>query len=132
MMPGSHRQSGFTLLEVLVAVTILAVAMGAVIKVASENARNAAYLRDRTHAHWVASNVMARYRAGMEEPTRGTRRGAVIMAEREWYWQVEIQPRDLDVAGHTLGAVPRIQVTVRDEDDPDVPYLASLTGFLNP
>ncbi|MFP4162049.1 MAG: type II secretion system minor pseudopilin GspI [Ectothiorhodospira sp.] len=126
------RQRGFTLLEVLVAVAVLAVALGAAIKAGSENARNAAYLRDRTHAHWVAQNVLARYRAGLENATPGTREGAEFMAGREWYWRARIQPRELDVAEYTLGPVPRVEVTVRDRDDPDASPLARSTTYLTP
>ncbi|MBK1672917.1 type II secretion system protein GspI [Ectothiorhodospira shaposhnikovii] len=124
-------QRGFTLLEVLVAVAVLAVALGAVIKLGSDNARIAAELRDRTHAHWVASNVMARYRAGLEVPAESVVRGSSMMAEREWYWEARLDPAMLDVGGFELGPVPRIEISVRDRDDPDTSPLARLVGYLN-
>ena len=124
-------QQGFTLLEVLVAVTILAVALGAVIKLGSDNARIAAELRDRTHAHWVASNVMARYRAGLDAPAEAVVRGSSMMAEREWFWEARLDPAMLDVGGFELGPVPRIEISVRDRDDPDASPLARLVGYLN-
>ena len=40
----ARSQSGFTLLEVLVALTILAVALAALVKAGSDHARNSAYL----------------------------------------------------------------------------------------
>ena len=45
------RNSGFTLLEVLVAMTILAVALAALIKGGSDHSRNTLYLQERTLAH---------------------------------------------------------------------------------
>ena len=54
------RVAGFTLLEVLIALAVLALSMGAAIKAASDYTNNQAYLRDRTIAMWVARNVLVR------------------------------------------------------------------------
>lgn len=56
-VPGTRR--GFTLVEVLVAVAVLGIAMAAVIKATAENGANASYLRDKSFAHWIASNQLA-------------------------------------------------------------------------
>ena len=125
-----REQGGFTLLEVLVAVTILAVALGALIKVGSDNAANTVYLRDRTYAHWVALNQVTRYRVGLEEPHRGSRRGTSRMAERDWYWQAELSDAAVTVEGITLEALVRVEVEVRDRDDPDRAPLARVVGYL--
>lgn len=55
----AYRRRGFTLVEVLVAVAVLGIAMAAVIKATAENGANASYLRDKTFAHWIASNKLA-------------------------------------------------------------------------
>lgn len=55
----SGNSGGFTLVEVLVAVAVLAIAMAAIIKATAENGANAGYLRDKTFAHWIASNKLA-------------------------------------------------------------------------
>ncbi|HEX2238999.1 MAG TPA: type II secretion system minor pseudopilin GspI, partial [Gammaproteobacteria bacterium] len=47
---------GFTLLEVLVALAVIAIALASIIKVVGTGAANAGYLRDKTFAHWVAAN----------------------------------------------------------------------------
>ena len=47
---------GFTLLEVLVALAILAISLAVLLKISAQNANNAAYLRDKTFAHWIALN----------------------------------------------------------------------------
>jgi general secretion pathway protein I len=123
-------QGGFTLLEVLVAVVILAVAMGALIKVGSENAANAAYLRDRTHAHWVGMNLLTRYRIGMEPRQIGSREGTSEMGERTWYWRATVSESSVDVEGFTLGGLLRVEVEVRDRDDRDREPLARVVGFI--
>ncbi|MBE9561232.1 MAG: type II secretion system minor pseudopilin GspI [Proteobacteria bacterium] len=81
---------GFTLLEVLVALAILAIAMSAIIKVTSENAENASYLRDKTLAHWVAMNVLTEIQVRKEWPSIGRKEGIVKMAERKWYWFLKV------------------------------------------
>ncbi|MDM8566635.1 type II secretion system minor pseudopilin GspI [Candidatus Halobeggiatoa sp. HSG11] len=78
------------MLEVLVALAILAIAMSAVIKVTSENAENAGYLRDKTLAHWVAMNVITEIQVQGKWPKIGIKKGVVKMAEHKWYWLLEI------------------------------------------
>ncbi|HHB91801.1 MAG TPA: type II secretion system protein GspI [Thioploca sp.] len=85
-----NRYKGFTLLEVLVALAILAITLSAIIKVTAENAENASYLRDKTLAHWVAMNVLTEIRVRGEWPNLGTREGISEMAERKWYWFLKI------------------------------------------
>ena len=90
------RQRGFTLLEVLVAMTVLAIGLGAVIKVAAESASNTGYLRDQTLALWVARNQINEQLLDREFPATGSRKGSVSMAERDWRWQLEISDTDDD------------------------------------
>ena len=71
-MTRSARQRGFTLLEVLVALAVVAIALGAGIKAAGSNIDNAAYLRDRTLAHWVAMNKLAEMETMKKFPSPGT------------------------------------------------------------
>lgn len=95
-------QSGFTLMEVLVAVAILGIALAAAIRVGSQAAGNTVELRERAHAGWVADNVLARVTSGME-PLRGPERrdGRMEMAGREWPWELRAEtaepPLDLGV-----------------------------------
>mgnify|MGYP001825921208 CR=1 FL=1 len=84
------RHTGFTLLEVLVALAVLAIAMGAVIKVSATNSSNAAYLKEKTIAHWVAMNKVNELRLTDDWPSIGTKKDTEIMAGEEWRWQMKI------------------------------------------
>lgn len=116
-------QRGFTLLEVLVALTIVAIAMGALIKVAGEQAVNAAYLRDRTLAHWVGMNVVAEYQLAEQWPETGRSQGEQVMAQRDWYWRAQISETPDE-------AVRRLDLTVHAEEGSAAPVLATLAAFL--
>jgi general secretion pathway protein I len=84
------RLYGFTLLEVLVALAVLAIAMAAVIKVSVTNTSNTIYLKEKTIAHWVAVNKANEIRATGNWPSTGHKKGNVFMAKQEWRWQVKV------------------------------------------
>jgi general secretion pathway protein I len=122
-----RHNRGFTLLEVLVALAVLALALGAGIKAAGSNVENTAYLRDRTFAHWVAMNKLAEMETMHKFPSPGTtERGTMLMAEHEWHWTVQTTlVRDLEP--YQFGTA-NIEVR-RNEDDKST--LATLTAAYN-
>ena len=50
-------QRGFTLIEVLAALVIVALGMIAAIQAVTQAARNGTYLREKTLAHWIATGI---------------------------------------------------------------------------
>ena len=82
-------QRGFTLIEVLVALAIIAIALGALLSTSGSQASSAGYLKQKTLAHWVAMNELTRLNAEKRFPDLGKARGSVEMAGVEWYWQRE-------------------------------------------
>jgi len=118
------KAAGFTLLEVLVALAVLALSMGAVIKATSDYTNNQSYLRDRTMAIWVARNVLVQFQVEREWPDVGERKGTQEMGNREWRW--------LAVTSQTDEADLRrldVEVFPIDSEDDDSP-LSVLSGFL--
>ena len=79
-------QSGFTLIEVMVALTIIAIALGALLSTSGTQASSAAYLKQKTLAHWVAANELTQIRISKEFPDLGDKKGSTEMANKEWYW----------------------------------------------
>ena len=88
-------QAGFTLVEILVAVTILAISMGALISSSTGFVKDAALLRDRYIASLVAQNRIAEMRLELRLesslPNLGTDYGAVQMAGNNWKWETTTQ-----------------------------------------
>lgn len=119
-----HLQQGFTLLEVLVALAVLALAMGAVIKATSDYTANQSYLRDRTLAMWVARNVLVQYQVTGQWLSVGERKGTQEMGDQEWRWLARISQTE-------ESELRRLDVEVYpvDSDDDENP-VSVLSGFL--
>lgn len=117
----SRRSAGFTLLEVLVAVAVLGIALAAVIKASSEMTANAADLRDRTLANWVAGNVVTELHINRAWEAE-THDGTAVMGDREWVWEAEISTTPNP-------ALRRVDVRVFTDESADNP-VALLSGLL--
>ena len=57
-----RQASGFTLVEVMVALAVVAVALPALLLTLSQQIDGLRYLEDRSHAQWVAANRLAELR----------------------------------------------------------------------
>jgi general secretion pathway protein I len=102
-----HR--GFTLIEVLVALAIVAIGMAAVMGALTSSANTISYLRDKTFAQWVALNQIANLRLSGQQPPTGNSDGDTDFAGRSWHWRQEV------VATQVPG-VERIDISVRPAD----------------
>ena len=83
-------QQGFTLLEVLVALSIIAITLGALIKTSSDQTASVDYLKQKTIAHWVAMNELNKLLLEKQWPSVGKSKDSTEMARHEWFWQREV------------------------------------------
>ncbi len=119
-MSSISKKQGFTLLEVLVALAVIAIGLAAVMKVSIENAENARYLRDKTLAHWVAMNVLTEIQIREESPKLDE--GTAMMAAREWVWVLKVsETMDKDLR--------RLNIEVYYNSKEEEP-IAVLVGFM--
>lgn len=118
---------GFTLIEVLVALAIVAIGMAAVLEALTSSANTAVYLQDKTLAEWVALNRIATVRLSGNVPTAGTSNDDIDYAGRSWEWQQKVT--DLP----KIPGMVQIEVNVRpanSQSSDDRGWYASATGFM--
>ncbi len=117
--------AGFTLVEVMVALLIVAMAVSALLNNMMGNVDNTAYLRDKSIAHWVALNQLELERIrNKSSNTLLTKEqtGTEEMAGREWYWTIKPVLNKGDWAGFA-------QLTITVSDSPEADALVTLVGI---
>lgn len=82
-----RRIRGMTLLEVMVALFIFAMAGTAVMKAATEHLSSVGDIEEVTFATWVASNRLNQIKLTTQWPPQNNQKGSTEMADRTWYWQ---------------------------------------------
>jgi len=86
----SVQKSGFTLIEVMLAMAVFAIAGVALLGVADNNYRHISHLEEQMFANWVASNQLVEVSLDKTWPPKNNRKGKVEMAGRTWYWQQKV------------------------------------------
>jgi general secretion pathway protein I len=84
------KQAGFTLIEVLIAVIILAIALIAVVKNTTLSASETSYLQQRSIAHWAAMDIMSQAQSGLIhiDQSGNNQNGTVTQLGQQWHWQL--------------------------------------------
>ncbi len=115
-------QRGFTLLEVLVALVIVALGLMAAFGQVNQSVTTASRLRDKTIAHWVAMNEMTRLRLQGEFPATGSRSDEVEMARMTWRYTVKVVKTE-------MANFRRVDISVSFADSPDS-VVTTVSGLL--
>lgn len=83
-------QRGFTLIEVMVALAVAALALGAVAAAISQMVESATAMERRTYASWIAQNRIAEMRLANVVPEVSEDSDQVEYAGREWTWHATV------------------------------------------
>lgn len=112
---------GFTLVEVLVALAVLAIALAAVLRAMGQAIDLSTALSQRTVALWAAEERATDHRLRGDWPALDTTDGKMEFGDREWRWQEKVSTTPLE-------ELRRLEIEIRTPDSPDI--LARLTVFL--
>jgi len=120
------RNRAFTLVEVMVALAVVAIAVPALLLTLSQQIDGTRYLQDRIQAQWIAAIRLAELR--LVAAAKGTLQTGLItgseeMAGRIWYWWSESE-------GTQVPGFFRYEVTVSDSEDGFTTPLHVLDGYV--
>ncbi|MBE9539129.1 MAG: type II secretion system minor pseudopilin GspI [Proteobacteria bacterium] len=125
--PARKHSRGFTLVEVMVALAVVAIALPALMFSLHQQIDGTLYLRDKSIAHIVAANKLAEVRImakAKEQLLKGKDGGTTTLADRDWDWQ-------LNSAETELPNFYRVEINVSAVGvEPGAP-LYTLVGFLS-
>ena len=82
---------GFTLIEVIIAIAIIAIALISLIEATSIYVRNTTILYDKVVSHWVASNILNELLLKNSFPNKIEKQGEEIMVGQKWPWKVKVK-----------------------------------------
>jgi general secretion pathway protein I len=120
--PASSR--GFTLVEVLVALTVVALGLTALMVAVSGTARTSGYLRDKTIAQWIALNRLTQVRLMVNKLGDNQDTGQLDFAGRKWHYDT----RYFDTQFQSMKRV-EVRVYLGDANTKSNP-IAQSTGFM--
>lgn len=83
------KQQGMTLLEVMVALVIFAMAGLTVLKTTAQQANSLGRLEEKTFALWIAENQQAVMRLEKQWPQTQWVTGEVTFAGSQWFWRIQ-------------------------------------------
>ena len=125
--PEVRPAAGFTLVEVMVALAVVAIALPALLVSLYQHTDNIGYLRDKSVAQMIASNKLEELRIlarATERLLNGKDSGAASMADRDWYWWVDSKPTQVD-------QFYRIEIEVAASEEQRDQPLISLVAFMS-
>jgi general secretion pathway protein I len=112
-----NKQQGFSLLEILIAFSILALSLGILLKIFSAGVNTAVVAEDYTAAVQIAEGLMAK--TGVEKPLLAGQEAG--LENDKFYWRVVVSPFEFNPENTDVTAITailfKIKVTVSWGDD---------------
>lgn len=116
-----RRLHGFTLIEVMVALVIIAISLTGMAVTMGGMLNNATTLRERTYASWIAQNKIIEMRVANVVPDVGATSGEIEYANAFWNWRAEVSESGVE-------NLYRVDVEISRPGSTDP--VRTVTGFL--
>jgi len=120
-MTTSRRPTGFTLLEVMIALAVFAISAIALLSQSNQGISQTLYLEEKSYALWIAENKLTELRLDEDWPPLGEKQDSVSQFDREWSIKTS-------VSSTGEKSLRRIEVEVSRAEDTG--NLSSLRGYI--
>ena len=131
------RTRGFTLIEVMVALAIAAIALAGIAAAVSQMIDASSSMRERTYASWIAQNKIAELRLANVVPEVSESSGDLMFAGIEWEWTATISETGVenlyrvDVEVSYAGSDAVIRTVTGFIGEPGIPGQGNLIWGIN-
>lgn len=85
-----NKQRAFTLIEVMLAMAVFAIAGVALLGATDANLTGMSRIEDQTLAQWVAANQLVEANLVQQWPPQNNKKGEQALAGITWYWQQKV------------------------------------------
>ena len=119
-----RRTHGFTLVEVLVALVVVALGLTALMVAVNGTARTSGFLRDKSLAQWIALNRLSEVRLNVTKFGQNTDTGELDFGSRKWHYDTRYF--DTSIASMKRVVVRVYKGDAKTKGNP----LAQAVGFL--
>jgi general secretion pathway protein I len=84
------KQAAFTLIEVLLALAVIAIALTALLKATAQNIEHTHRIKEKTISHWVAMQGVTMIQLNLVQinPSQETTQATTMLGQR-WYWRAK-------------------------------------------
>lgn len=117
----NNKNLGFTLIEVLLALSIIAIALTALLKATAQNIENTQRIKEKTISHWIAMQGVSMIQLNLvqislsQESTQET-----TMLNQKWFWRAKASSTP----------IKRIQqITISMSNKQNGPFSEELVAF---
>lgn len=86
----NRSNSGFTLIEMLLALAVFAYAASSILAVLGQTAKNLSEIETMTFASWVANDRLTELQAKTTWPPKDKEKGQRELAGTQWFWQQRV------------------------------------------
>lgn len=125
-----RKSEGFTLIEVMIALAIFAIAMSALMSAMGNSARNLSGLQNRTLAQWIASNRMVGFQSTRQFPKQKEEIEKINFGgtDKPREWIIRIQLKDTLAQNKKLKL---LVISAGEEINKEKQYYATVETVVN-